>query len=186
MKKNFINIQLFGDPSGDPQQNTPNPSGSGDPNANGNDATPNAAQELIDFKKNYVTREKYNEAVKRGDDFLKAIMENREDEVIADKEENKVNAEEIAKKLFCEDNSMSDIEYVKNVLELRDARIKEGKRDPFLPDNYREEDVEIANNVAEVFRDCIKVSDGDNGAFIALLQSRMKDPQRSPKMNLRR
>lgn len=186
--KIFIKIQLFGDPAGDPNAKGPNAAANGPqtPGADGDDAQPNAAQELIDFRKNFVTREKYEEAVKRGDDFLRAIVENREDEVIPEDPSKKIDPNKIAKDLFKEDNTMSDIEYVQNILDLREARMKAGERDPFLPDNFREEDVVIAQNVADVFKDCIKVADGDNGAFIALLQSRMKDAQRSPKNILRR
>ena len=190
MKEKFIKIQLFGDPAGDPSASGNGPSGpdAQTPGADGDNAPSNAAKELIDFKKKFVSREKYEEAVRRGDEYLNAIMNNREEEIAraASGKDESVNPDEIARKLFCEDNNMSDIEYVQNALDLRDARIKAGERDPFLPDNYTDEDVEVAENVADVFRECIKVSDGDNGAFIALLQSRMKEAKILPKNNYRR
>lgn len=179
MSEQFIKLQLHGDPAGDPGQPGVDPAGSNQPTpgAEGGEATPNAAKELIEFKKKYVSREEYDKAVKRGDDFLAAIMENREGEIAGQQKEkeDKETAEDIAKRMFVPDNNMSDIAYVENALKLRDLRIKAGERDPFLPDNPREEDYEMAQNVADVFADCLKLADGDNGAFLALLQSRIKD-----------
>lgn len=194
MSEQFIKLQLFGDPAGDPAASGNDPAGSPTPTpgAEGGEATPNAAKELIEFKKKYVSREEYEKAVKRGDDFLAAIMENREGEIAGQQKEkeDKDAANDIAKRMFVPDNSMSDIEYVENVLKLRDLRIKAGERDPFLPDNPREEDYEKAQNVADVFADCLKLANGDNGAFLALLQSRINDDSPMQKVksqnNLRR
>lgn len=194
MSEQFIKVQLFGDPAGDPSASGGDPSGSPTPTpgAEGGEATPNAAKELIEFKKKYVTREEYEKAVKRGDDFLAAIMENREDEIARQQKEkeDKETAEDIARRLFVPDNSMSDIEYVQNALKLREIKLKAGEKDPFLPDSPRDEDYEIAQNVADVFEDCLKLANGDNGAFLALLQTRIKDdsPMQKAKSqnNLRR
>ena len=179
MSEQFIKVQLFGEPAGDPSASGSDPSGSTTPTpgAEGGEATPNAAKELLDFKKKFVSREEYEKAVKRGDDFLAAIMENRESEIVGEQKakEEKETADDIAKRMFVPDNNMSDIEYIQNALKLRDLRIKAGETDPFLPDNPRDEDYEIAQNVADVFEDCLKLANGDNGAFLALLQSRIKD-----------
>lgn len=177
MKKHFINVQLFGDPSGDPAAQAPNAAANGaqTPGAGSDDATPNAAQELIEFKKNFVSRDQYEAEKQRADGYLAAILNNREDEVAASEGENKVNPEEIAKKMFVEDNKMLDIEYAKNALALRKARMDAGDPDPFLPNDPEDKDYEIAQNVAEVFEDCIKGADGNNATFMALLQSRIKE-----------
>lgn len=194
MSEQFIKLQLHGDPAGDPGQPGVDPAGSNQqtPGAEGGEATPNAAKELLEFKSKYVPRDLYDKAIKRGDDFLAAIMENREGEIAGQQreKEDKETAEDIAKRMFVPDNNMSDIVYVENALKLRDLRIKAGERDPFLPDNPREEDYEMAQNVADVFADCLKLADGDNGAFLALLQSRIKDDPPMQKVmsqnNLRR
>ena len=177
MEKKFIKIQLFGDPSGDPQQNTLNPSGNDSlvPDQ-GDDAAPNDAAALIEFRKRHVTREEYEREKNRADSYLKAILENREEEIAQQEgSAEKVNADDLCKKLFVEDNSMSDIEYVTNALNLRKARIASGERDPFLPDSPEDRDIEIAQNVAEVLEECVRLANGDNTSFIALLQGRMKD-----------
>lgn len=178
MKKHFINIQLFGDPSGDPNAQAPNAAASGaqTPGAGGDDATPNAAQELIEFKKNFVSREQYEKEKQRADGYLAAILNNREDDIVAKEGEvSDVDPNDIAKAMFVEDNTMTDIEYVENSLRLRNARLAAGEKDPFLPADPDDKDREIAQNVADVFEDCIRGANGNNAAFLALLQSRIKD-----------
>ena len=177
MKKTFIKLQLFGDPSGDPNAQAPNAAAGGaqTPGAVGDDATPNAAQELIEFKKNFVSREQYEKEKERADGYLAAILNNREDDVVAKEGEVIINPEDIAKEMFVEDNKMTDLEYCENALALRKARLAAGDKDPFLPDDPDDKDYEIAQNVADVFEDCIKGANGNNATFMALIQSRMKD-----------
>lgn len=183
----FINLQLHGDPSGDPQQTAQNPSGeSAAPGQRGGDATPNDADMLLEFKRQHVTREEYLREKERADSYLQAILENREDEIAQQEGSDKIDYRDIAKKMFVDDNSMSDLEYITNACNLRRARMAEGERDPFLPDNYTDRDVEIANNVADVFEDCIRQADGNDASFRALLLSRIKDTPNLPRNFQRR
>lgn len=173
----FIKIQLFGDPSGDPQQNAPDAAAKGAiTGAGGAETAPNDADWLIQFKKEHVSREEYEREKNRADSYLKAIMEDREDtlEEVARKEKA-VDYKKLAAETFVEDNRMTDIEYITNVLEIRDAAIKAGKADPFLPQNPEPRDVEIAEAVADVFRECLELAAGDNASFNGILQGRMKD-----------
>lgn len=198
MTPNFIKLQLFGDPAGDPQQTAQNaPASSATPPA-GTDTVPpeNDAELLLRFKQEHVRREELDKANARADAYLKAIMENREAEIIEaeGKKEEKINADELARKTFVPDNGMSDIEYAENVLKIRNARIAAGERDPFLPNNYAEgtiasdmeRDKEIAENVADVLEQCIELADGDNASFIALFQSRIREGKLPPIKNIRR
>ena len=72
-----------------------------------------------------------------------------------------------------------NLEYVKTAVELRDALIAQGQKDPFLP--YGEgilptaEDVECANRVANVYKECIEYADGDPDIFTSELQRRTVD-----------
>ena len=187
MKNQFIKVQLFGDPAGDPNAQA---NGSTDPMAQtpgaGGDA-PNAAAELLEFKKKYVPVEKYEAERNRADGYLAAIMNNRENEIVArEGGDNEVDADALAKEMFVHDNQMTDLEYCENALKLRNARLAAGEVDPFLPNDPDEQDVEIANNVADVFEQCIKAADGNNAAFVAMLQSRIKETSGLPKNFIRR
>ena len=187
MTHNFIKLQLFGDPTGDPNAHA---NGSTDPMAQtpgaGGDA-PNAAEELLEFKKKYVPVEKYEAERNRADSYLAAIMNNREADIVArESDDDEVDADALAKEMFVEDNKMTDLEYCENALKLRNARLLAGETDPFLPNDPDEKDVEIANNVADVFEQCIKAADGNNAAFVAMLKTRIKETSVLPKNFIRR
>lgn len=174
MSKEFIKLQLFGEGTPDPQPNDPTPPGGGDQH---NDA--DLAQQLADLKKNYVAKADYDKVVKDRQTLITAIMEGREEDLIP-KTEDEVDADKLVKELLVQDNTMSDIEYMTKVLQVRDARIAAGQRDPFLQENYEEKDVESANNFADTVRECIDLAKGDNASFIALLNSHIKDTPMRP------
>ena len=73
-------------------------------------------------------------------------------------------------------SELSNLEFWKKTLELRNAVIAQEGYDPFLP--YGEkikptaQDMEKANNVATVVQECIDESNGDSEIFTALLQSK--------------
>ena len=89
------------------------------------------------------------------------------------------NINELRNKLLKNGNTMDNLEYVQTAVELRDALIAKGQRDPFLP--YGEgvlptaEDVECSNRVASVFKECIEYADGDPDIFTSELQRRTVD-----------
>lgn len=188
MSKEFIKIQLFGAPPGDPTK-APDTAvdGKKQPGADGDDTAPNAAEELYNFQENYVTKEKYDAAVKRGDDYLKAIISHTEKDLLQNEgvKTPEVDVQKLARKTFSEDNQMSDLEYCKNVLMIRNAQIEAGAVDPFLPPEPDERDYIVAENVADVLDQCITEAKGNNASFIALFQSRLKDVP-LPKNFLRR
>ena len=103
-------------------------------------------------------------------------------------EQQKASIEELREKLYgpkC--SELSNLEYWKNTLALRDAVIEQGDPDPFLPIGTKisptSEDVEKANNVADVVQQCIDEAEGNSEVFTALLQSRMNPD--SPQLTLR-
>lgn len=179
MSEQFIKLQLFGDPAGAPGPRGDDPAGftQQTPGAGGDDTASNAAEELYSFQENFVPKAKYEEAVKRGDNYLQAIIKHSEADVL--KKEGvvtqDVNVQELARKTFVEDNQMTDLEYCQNVLTIRNAQIAAGAPDPFLPADPEDRDYQIAENVADVLDQCIKEANGNNASFIALFHSRLKD-----------
>ena len=87
---------------------------------------------------------------------------------------------ECRKKLFSKgNNNLSNLEYCKAAVELRDALIENGERDAFLPFGHNvvvtDSDYETANRVATVMKECIDYADGDSDVFTNELQRRSVD-----------
>lgn len=86
---------------------------------------------------------------------------------------------ELRKDLFSRDGSLTNLEYAEKALQLRDILINEGKPDPFLPYGHHisptNEDIEAANRVAKVLKECIDYAEGDSDLFTSELQRSMVD-----------
>ena len=87
-------------------------------------------------------------------------------------------------------SELSNLEYCKLTLELRDAVIKKEGYDPFLPHgaNIKPTDLDAdrANAVAEVMKECITEADGDDGVFTALLQSKINNDSQTLTAHLKK
>lgn len=134
---------------------------------------------IKELKQNSVDRTKYDQVVAEKKALLDALVNGEEIEV---PNKAKRSIDEIRRETFKENSGLSAIQYVTNVLELREALMSEGKPDPFLPTdrNYvpHEEDYAEAQKVADVFRECLDYADGDNQVFINELNRRMVDSKR--------
>ena len=91
----------------------------------------------------------------------------------------KVDAAALRKALYS-GGEMTNLEYIQKTLELRNAIIEGGGRDPFLPVGTVVSDTaemyETAQRVAEGLQACVDFADGDSGVFSAQLQRITKDP----------
>ena len=132
-----------------------------------------AIQEL---QNNTVSKDQYQKLRAENKKLLDALVSGQQVDI---PQEEKVNVNDLRKKLFNRDSDLSNLEYVETSLKLRDALIEAGERDPFLP--YGEkvhetaEQHDKANRVAEVLKECVEFADGDSGIFTAELQRRTKD-----------
>lgn len=86
---------------------------------------------------------------------------------------------ELRKVLFNGDAQLTNLDYITKTLELRDELIAQGKPDPFLPYGEKiaptNEDIEAANRVAKVLKECVDYADGDSSIFTNELQRVMID-----------
>ena len=89
------------------------------------------------------------------------------------------NINELRTKLFSKGNNLSNLEYCKTAVELRDALIETGEKDPFLPFGHNvvttDSDIETANRVATIMKECIDYADGDSDIFTNEIQRRTVD-----------
>lgn len=132
-----------------------------------------AIQEL---QNNTVSKEQYNKLKSENKKLLDALVSGQQIETPS---ESKVSVQDLRKKLFNRDSELTNLEYVETTLQLRDALIESGERDPFLPYGEKVQETaeqhDKANRVAEVLKECIDFADGDSGIFTAELQRRTKD-----------
>ena len=136
------------------------------------------AKALEETRKNSVPLEKYQKLEEENKKLVSEIINGEggagNGQTITP---DKADIKALREKLYGPKSSeLNNLEFWKNTLELRDAVIAQEGYDPFLP--YGEkikptaQDVEKANNVAEVVKECIQEANGDSEIFTALLQSK--------------
>lgn len=85
-----------------------------------------------------------------------------------------VDVQALREELFQEESGLTNLEYTKKALELRQALLDAGQPDCFIPVGKQisptNEDIEAANRVAEVFQHCVDYADGDSEVFTNELQ----------------
>lgn len=140
------------------------------------DANTDYVAAIQELQNNTVSKEQYQKLRTENKRLLDALVSGQQ--VDLPKTET-VNVNDLRKKLFTRDTDLSNLEYVETALQLRDALIEAGERDPFLPYgekvNETAEQHDKANRVAEVLRECVEFAEGDSGIFTAELQRRTKE-----------
>lgn len=137
------------------------------------DNTQKYIDEITKLKKETVSIEDYKKLETENKNLLNSIV----NDLYPAKEEDKtvVDINELRKRLRKDDPS--NLEYVKNVLELRDAVISSGGNDPFLPYGKKivptNDDIEAANRVATVLKECVDYANGDSLLFTNELYRRI-------------
>lgn len=131
---------------------------------------------IEEMKANTVSRDAYNKLRNENKQLLDALVSGQE---LPQKPVEKPSIDEMRKKLFNIDGTMSNLEYVENVLSLRDALIESGERDPFLPYGDKvditSEQIDAAERVANGLREMADFAEGDSGVFSAEYQRKVKD-----------
>ena len=134
---------------------------------------------LKEMKENTVDRAKYDQLKAENKKLLESIVNGQEIDLPATN--NKTN-DELRKSLFSRDGHLENVEFVRNLLELRSNLISEGEPDPFLPYGSQvtpdDKDIAAAEKVATVLQECLDYADefgGDNMVFTNELQRRMID-----------
>lgn len=138
---------------------------------------PNAAtvEALKRLKETTVSKEQYNKLDEQYKQALDAIINGNgvsSDTVVV---ENKETVEELRKDLFG-GKRLSNLDYWKKALALREELMARGETDPFLPVGTKivpeQSDIDAANRVAQIVQECIDYADGDSAAFTNELQRR--------------
>ena len=137
-------------------------------------------QALNDMKQNSVSREQYEKLKSENKELLNTLINGGQ--VNVQDTAPKKSIEEMRKELFSKeaaDKGMTNLEFIEKSLELRDAIIKSGGTDPFLPVGkgieITREDYEAAEFTAQQFQECIDIADGNSEVFTNELMRRTID-----------
>lgn len=169
----------------DPQPGAGNPQPAPAPNPKPGEPKPEDKKEseilkaYAELKKNSVSREEYDKVVQEKEDIIKTVI-NGDGSVIGSGQPTppeEVDIPALREELYGEHSAkLSNLEYCKKTLKLRKAVIEKEGYDPFLPHGANikpdSDDIEKANNVADVMEQCIEEADGNSEVFTALLQAR--------------
>lgn len=122
-------------------------------------------QAINELKQNSVSKEAYNKVVEEKNKYLKALIDGNQ--VAEAQPKEPVDVDALRADLFGKD--LSNLDFAKKALELRDAIIDEEGVDIFVGKGSKltptQEDYESAQKVADVFQSCIEVADGDSEIF---------------------
>ena len=90
----------------------------------------------------------------------------------------KEDIQTLRNKVFNNPNQ-TNLEYITNVLNLRNRLLEEGQEDPFVPQGSQisatQADYDMANKVATVLQEMVDESEGDPNVFLNEYQRRVKD-----------
>ena len=141
------------------------------------DNTQDYLNAIKDLKQNSVSRSEYDKLKAENKELINSLVNGQVVTNEPAKEMKDIN--KLRKELFNPDKELSNLEYATKALELRDALIESGEADPFLPigSKYtpRVDDINTANKVAEVLKECIEYAEGDTRLFTSELDRRTND-----------
>lgn len=132
---------------------------------------------IKELQNNSVSKEQYLKLKGENKKLLDALVSGNSIENPVQKP--KVDIDGLRKELFDKDAQFTNLQFVEKSLALRDALIEAGEPDPFLPIGSRisptPEEARIAENVADIYRECIDYADGDSEVFTNELMRRTID-----------
>ena len=144
------------------------------------DNTNDYIAQIKNLKENSVSKDDYDKLRLDNKRLIDALANGTQVEGVVEPKVSAVeNINNLRKKLFSKGNNLDNLEYCKTAVELRDALIENGQRDPFLPFGHdvvaTDSDYESANRVATIMKECIDYADGDPDIFTNELQRRTVD-----------
>ena len=144
------------------------------------DNTNDYIDQIKKLKENSVSKDDYNKLKADNKKLIDALANGTQVEGVVEPKVSAVDKiNECRKKLFSKGTNLDNLEYCKTAVELRDELIKNGEKDPFLPFGHNviatDSDIETANRVATIMKDCINYADGDSDIFTNELQRRTVD-----------
>ena len=137
----------------------------------------NAIKEL---KQNSVNRSEYEKLRAENKKLIDAVVNGQpgqEEQVVV--KHSKEQIDDLRNDLFNSPRELTNLEFITKTMELREALMENGEPDPFLPVGKQisptRDDIEGAEKVAQVYKECIEYAEGDSEVFTNELMRRTRD-----------
>lgn len=135
---------------------------------------------IKELKQNSVDRSEYDKLRAENKKLIDAVVNGQPgQEEPAVSKHSKEQIDDLRNDLFNSPKELNNLEYVTKAMELREALMENGEPDPFLPVGKQisptRDDLEGAEKVAQVYRECIEYADGDSEVFTNELMRRTRD-----------
>ena len=135
---------------------------------------------IKELKEKSVDRSEYDKLRAENKKLIDAVVNGQpgQEEPVVSKH-SKEQIDDLRNDLFNSPKELNNLEYVTKAMELREALIENGEPDPFLPVGKQisptRDDIEGAEKVAQVYRECIEYAEGDSEVFTNELMRRTRD-----------
>ena len=135
---------------------------------------------IKELKEKSVDRSEYDKLRAENKKLIDAVVNGQpgQEEPVFNKH-SKEQIDDLRNDLFNSPKELNNLEYVTKAMELREALMENGEPDPFLPVGKQisptRDDLEGAEKVAQVYRECIEYADGDSEVFTNELMRRTRD-----------
>lgn len=135
---------------------------------------------IKELKENSVNRSEYEKLRAENKKLIDTVVNGlpgQEEQVVV--KHSREQIDDLRNELFNSPRELTNLEYVTKAMELREALIENGEPDPFLPVGKQisptRDDLEGAEKVAQVYRECIEYAEGDSEVFTNELMRRTRD-----------
>ena len=135
---------------------------------------------IKELKENSVNRSEYEKLRAENKKLIDTVVNGlpgQEEQVVV--KHTKEQIDDLRNDLFNSPRELNNLEFITKTMELREALMENGEPDPFLPVGKQisptRDDLEGAEKVAQVYRECIEYADGDSEVFTNELMRRTRD-----------
>lgn len=135
---------------------------------------------IKELKQNSVDRSEYDKLRAENKKLIDAVVNGQsgQEEPVFTKH-SKEQIDDLRNELFNSPRELNNLEYITKAMELREALMENGEPDPFLPVGKQisptRDDLEGAEKVAQVYKECIDYAEGDSEVFTNELMRRTRD-----------
>ena len=135
---------------------------------------------IKELKEKSVDRSEYDKLRAENKKLIDAVVNGQpgQEEPVFTKH-SKEQIDDLRNELFNSPKELNNLEYITKAMELREALMENGEPDPFLPVGKQisptRDDLEGAEKVAQVYRECIDYAEGDSEVFTNELMRRTRD-----------